>query len=236
MKSYLNAIKKGKKENRNVPSYLNLLFSFLRWGFYMLKARKPLNNSVPWLTFKAIDFLKKNLNKNMKVFEYGGGSSTIFFSERVEELVTVEHNKEWFDNLKTILEKKENIKWEGHFIGPEKISLSEKLQTENPDHYFSEDADYSSHSFKEYASYIDKYPDYYFDVVLVDGRARPSCLKHSINKVKKGGLLILDNAERPYYLSHFKPDMPDYELVFDYYGPAPYVNHFTQTNIWRKLS
>jgi predicted O-methyltransferase YrrM len=34
------------------------------------------------------------------------------------------------------------------------------------------------------------------DVVLVDGRNRNNCLLNSISKLKKGGLLILDNAER----------------------------------------
>lgn len=235
MRSYLNAIKKGKNENRSVPSYLSLLLSYPRWIFYLLNAKNPLNNSVPWLTFKAIDFLKKNLHKGMKAFEYGGGSSTLFFANRVGELVTVEHNKDWFTNLRSILEKRKDIKWEGQFIEGEKRITSENLLTSDPDHYFSEDPEYQSHSFEKYASYIDKFPDSYFDVVLVDGRARPSCIKHSLSKVKKGGLLILDNAERPYYLSYYSSNLPGYELVFDYYGPAPYINWFTQTNIWRRI-
>lgn len=38
--------------------------------------------------------------------------------------------------------------------------------------------------------------DNFFDVVLVDGRNRGNCLLNSIPKLKKGGLLILDNSER----------------------------------------
>ena len=34
------------------------------------------------------------------------------------------------------------------------------------------------------------------DVVLIDGKVRHTCLRNSIPKLKAGGLLILDNAER----------------------------------------
>lgn len=54
-------------------------------------------------------------------------------------------------------------------------------------------------NFKAYASAIDAYPDGHFDVVMVDGRARTSCLVHALPKLRKGGLSILDNAEREHY-------------------------------------
>jgi hypothetical protein len=39
-------------------------------------------------------------------------------------------------------------------------------------------------------------PDDHLDFVLVDGIMRLSCLRLSVRKLKRGGILILDNADR----------------------------------------
>ena len=36
-------------------------------------------------------------------------------------------------------------------------------------------------------------------MILVDGRARISCLKRAQSRVKPGGYIMLDDAERKYY-------------------------------------
>jgi hypothetical protein len=41
---------------------------------------------------------------------------------------------------------------------------------------------------KKYADFINQYPDQYFDVIIVDGINRNSCLKNSLNKLKNDGL------------------------------------------------
>ena len=38
------------------------------------------------------------------------------------------------------------------------------------------------------------------EVIVVDGRARASCMFQSISKLRPGGMLILDNSDRSYYL------------------------------------
>lgn len=55
---------------------------------------------LPWLSYCAIDILKQRVNKNMVVFEYGSGNSTIWWSKRVKKIVSVEHNEEWYTKLK----------------------------------------------------------------------------------------------------------------------------------------
>jgi predicted O-methyltransferase YrrM len=50
-----------------------------------------------------------------------------------------------------------------------------------------------------YHEYILIYPDNYFDFILIDGRNRNDCLRTSINKIKKGKYIILDNSERDTY-------------------------------------
>ena len=80
---------------------------------------------------------------------------------------------------------------------------------------------------------IDQYPDEYFHIVVVDGRARPSCISHALKKVKKGGYLIVDNSERDYYLVPFMFKKP-YWRVWKFYGPVPYIYHFSETTIIKK--
>lgn len=88
------------------------------------------------------------------------------------------------------------------FIAPELLPnsvASLPVDVADPTSYRSGAGDYLNYSFKKYVKSIDEYPDGYFDLILVDGRARPSCILHSIPKLKSGGLLVVDNAERSYY-------------------------------------
>ena len=63
----------------------------------------------------------------------------------------------------------------------------------------SSDPNINSFSFKKFVTTIDQYPDHYFDLVFVDGRARNSCIKHAIPKVKNGGYILLDDSDRKSY-------------------------------------
>ena len=50
-------------------------------------------DELPWITFRAIQWLTRYLRPEMKVFEYGAGGSTLFLARRVRELVSVEHDE-----------------------------------------------------------------------------------------------------------------------------------------------
>jgi len=50
-----------------------------------------------------------------------------------------------------------------------------------------------------YYHVCDEFPDEFFDLIVVDGRNRKGCIAHSIPKLKSGGILMLDNAEREHY-------------------------------------
>jgi predicted O-methyltransferase YrrM len=78
---------------------------------------------------------------------------------------------------------------------------------------------------------IDAFPDGAFDVVLVDGQARPSCLKHAYTKVKPGGMLILDNADVPEYLAQTRQYLANFE-VHHFYGIGPIWGVMWQTDIY----
>ena len=54
---------------------------------------------LPWVTYSFIDFIKTRLNKEMRIFEFGSGSSTLFYAKRVKRVVSVEHDEAWYNKI-----------------------------------------------------------------------------------------------------------------------------------------
>lgn len=223
------------KQTFHKESGIRNLKYYKRWKIFLEPNKNSISDRLPWINFPAIDFLNENLKPEYKVFEYGGGGSTLYFLDRVSEVTTVEHNPEWFTNLQKVITEAQKGKWQGNLILPDTSEIKTMPSSiSDPDLYFSWDDTFEHKIFRSYASYIDRFKDEYFDVVLIDGRARPSCIKHAINKVNKNGFLILDNAEREYYFEKTRQYFDGFKLIMDHFAPLPYVKHFTQTNIWIK--
>jgi len=188
-----------------------------------------LNESQPWMSLGAISFLKKVISKKYKVFEYGTGGSTMFFSKRADSVVSIEHDFEWFQ---TVIEKIQETKFsniDAKLIVPDrKIAVT---STEAENYKLSKSS--NGLNMYNYVHSIDKYPDCYFDLVSIDGRARPSCIESSISKVKSGKYLLLDNSERTHYQLAINDLLKEWQR-FTFDGPTPYLPWFTQTSIWQK--
>ena len=60
---------------------------------YFLSKKK---NKIPWIPIKAKIWLDKNLSKDMIIFEYGSGLSTLYFSTKVNKIISIEHDKKWY--------------------------------------------------------------------------------------------------------------------------------------------
>jgi hypothetical protein len=213
--------------------------TYTRYYSDWVKSLQPGSSSVqdrwPWITFPVIDLLKQKLQPHARVFEYGGGGSTLFFLDRVAELVTVEHNEEWFARLQSLVTPKEQTKWKGHLLAGQ-TGLIAHADPSNPSHYASTDPAYKHLQFQAYASLIDSFPESYFDLVLVDGRARPSCIHHAISKLRAGGLLVVDNSDRSYYFTQLQSRLDqEFTCLFNDMAPSPYAAFFTQTGVWQKL-
>lgn len=227
LRFYLNQINKN-------GSFSHLKY-YSRWKKSFEENASSVKDEQPWITFEAIDYLKNNIHLDSKVFEYGGGGSTLFFVKRSKEVVTVEHNKEWFSILSNIMKKKEYKNWKGDFIEAQTGNYIENPDKANPDHYSSDDEDSKHQHYYNYASAIDRFTDNYFDVILIDGRSRSSCIKHALPKLKSGGLLVLDNSDREYYTTFFKEKLSsNFSKIIENVGPSPYSREFTKTTIWKK--
>lgn len=210
---------------------------FFQWKDSIRKGESPIIKRRPWMTFQSIDFLGKNLIHGSNVFEYGGGGSTLYCLDRGANVVTVEHDIKWFWLLdKKIQEDNLSQNWKGILKEPTRYPELLQEDPSNPELYISDDKKFKGFWFRDYASSIDFYPDLFFDFVLVDGRSRPSCIKHSVAKVKIGGFLLLDNTERNYYLSmSTKKYLEHYRVVLDEFGPTLGVSEFTKTTIWQRF-
>jgi hypothetical protein len=211
-------------------------------GYYGVwrASQQPDRNSVKdewaWINFAALHYLKTWLKPQHRVFEFGGGGSTLFFTKRCAFVATVEHDPVWFDILKTKIEASGLHNWAGYSISGDELSNDVgKRSPANPLDYASTSKGFEHLSFKNYATAINNYPPQSFDLVLVDGRARTSCTHESLAYVKTGGLLVIDNAERPHYLAAFKDVFErDFELIMNQHGPLPYTPDFTTTMVLRK--
>lgn len=220
-----------KKYNVEYGSFFRLIV-FIRWFKSLSSKKNTLDLEQPWIVLFAMPFLKKKLNKSSVIFEFGSGGSTIFFAKRVSKVISVEHDTLWFKKLSSVIDKKfTNI--ELNLFPPTLVSDSKNTDPSSSDSYVSSAEIFNGYSFLNYASYIDKYPDEYFDIIMIDGRARPSCWKHAVPKIKPGGYIILDDAYREYYFVNTAHLIKGFSIV-DFPGPVYGLEPFYRTLMLRK--
>ncbi|KGM17062.1 hypothetical protein N867_10545 [Actinotalea fermentans ATCC 43279 = JCM 9966 = DSM 3133] len=149
--------------------------------------------------------LEANVSPDSKVFEFGGGGSTMWFSDRVGTVVTVEHDPTWAQSL---------------------IAATDGNPRTNI--LVHDDSD----GYANYVEAIRAFPDEYFDVIVVDGRERVRCTAEAAAKVRPGGLLLLDDSERPRYAGahNLLAGWPSQVIT----GLAPFKPQAGTTTVWRR--
>jgi hypothetical protein len=79
--------------------------SYLRqvgW-FESFRRRMPIDaegEPLPWYTYPAISFLIGRIRPDMAIFEYGSGHSTLWWSRRCRQVVSCEHDAQWYERLR----------------------------------------------------------------------------------------------------------------------------------------
>lgn len=228
---YLNLLLAEKKKFPNAGTW-GLLKYYKRWSQSFTNNQSI--QEIPWMTFGVVNFLESYARKDMKVFEYGSGSSTLFWAKRVGEIVSIEHDPEWAQHVKHALAQFNYRHVKLELVEPEKTTG--KLTPADPFQFGSDDEKFKGYSFEKYVLKIREYPDDHFDVVVVDGRARPSCIAAGIAKVKPGGILLVDNSEREYYFAETLSMLSSGNWIRqDYCGPVPGLRHFHQTTVFKKI-
>ena len=139
----------------------------------------------PWLTPSAVLFLESYLKPADVGFEWGSGRSTVWFARRLGKLVSVEDSRQWYATVRgQLAEAQVSRKVDYQYIPCECQERDEPA--EHP-----------------YASAARAMADASLEFALVDGNIRAACMGAILPKIKAGGLLILDNAER--YLPNDQP-------------------------------
>jgi hypothetical protein len=136
------------------------------------------NPDVPWLSPGAILLLDNWLKSSDRGMEWGSGRSTMWFAKRVEHVLSVEDNQQW------------------HGIVHEKLAgagVSGKVDQRFVACELGDHEEVTSHPYINVATEL---ADSSLDFSLVDGKLRYGCLLAVLPKIKVGGLLILDNANR----------------------------------------
>ena len=158
------------------------------WVSTTFLGRPLLEAGMPWMTFAAMRWLRAYLRPTMSVFEWGSGGSTLFFAERVARVVSVEYDAAWSSAVRARLQAE----------GRTNVTLRDLPPEPGPADriYLSSDPQFAGRNFRRYATSVLDHPDGAFDLVLVDGRARLGCVVSALPKLRRDGVLVLDNSER----------------------------------------
>ena len=144
----------------------------------IMYGRTALREGIPWIVPESLEALRAVLKPEWRVFEWGSGGSTIFWSKNCASSVAIEHNPIWIERVTEMMARHEC---------PDNVALR-YVEGHGIDH---------NTAFREYAAAILEYPDASFDLVSVDGEAscRGWCIENAISKIKPGGYLLLDNSD-----------------------------------------
>ncbi len=187
--------------------YDQAYFASIRDG----ELRDQEKNYVPWFTYPAIEALKNWDLSDKRVFEYGSGYSTLFWAARAKEVLSVEHDRAWYEKIVKLAPPNVRL-----ILAP----IDEK----------EEPTPESLEQFKAYAEAIDGC----FQIIVIDGyarsRVRYQCAQMALPHLDSNGLIILDNSD---WLPASAMFLRQAELIeVDLSGPVPGNNHSQTTSFF----
>lgn len=66
----------------------------------------------PWWCESAVNFVRKKIEgKELSVFEWGAGNSTLFWSNYAKKVVSIEHDIEWYKKLVSLVPSNVSLKY-----------------------------------------------------------------------------------------------------------------------------
>lgn len=166
-------------------------FHWVRALFAIYDVDQMIALDVPWWTYRAIDAVDQFLQSHPQaaVFEFGSGASTVWLARRAGPVHSVEHDKDWFDLMQSRIAPYDNIQLT--HVPPDTGQSKDPL-------YHSQKEDYADRSFEHYVKTIAQTGRIY-DLIIIDGRARPACLHVAQSCLAKGGMIVFDNTKRQRY-------------------------------------
>lgn len=183
---------------------MNAVYLARRVAYKLYEVTHP---HAPWIAQGAVRFLDANLSREWIGLEWGSGRSSSWYADRLQSLVSIEHDREWYERVSPRLPANAECRY---------IAL-------NHDQSEPTRADYNP--LPDYVKVIDEFDR--LDFVVVDGHYRQACVKAAVPKLARGGLLLIDNTN---WLPLAEWGVPaDWPIVHQS------ENIMTQTTIWRKV-
>jgi predicted O-methyltransferase YrrM len=158
-----------------------------RWVRDRVSKASPLELGLPWFSWPAIEYLETTrCRPGARVFEYGGGGSTIYLLNRGCQVRTAENSVGWAEQVLT------RARAAGH------ESRLDLRIVDMPEHPTAAERPLT----ERYVAQIEA-PEPW-DLVIVDGvdgtpSTRLECLERARSSLSPGAALVLDDAWRPTY-------------------------------------
>ena len=151
-------------------------YGWRRWFaslFAIYDTERMIVLDLPWWNVKATHEVEQFLasRPGARVFEYGSGASTVWLAKRAREVISVEHDRPWFDKFVRQTAPHDNV------------SLMHRSIADGPTGYVA--------GIEEVGGQ--------FDIIVVDGRHRSACLARSVSHLKPGGMVLFDDSGRTRY-------------------------------------
>jgi hypothetical protein len=206
------------EKHGDIPSLL-----YLRSLFSIYDAADMARLDLPWWTFAAMRQAEEFLRQRggmASVFEYGPGASTVWLSKRARRVAYVEHDAGFASVVDQLTLGAGNVA--GVLVVPVPCNAGKALCP-------SGRKGYEEYDFSAYVSAI-RNAGGPFDMIVVDGRARPSCLSEAVKHLNAGGIILFDNSHRKRYRSAIAASGLDVQV---YKGLAPALPYLEETSILR---
>lgn len=145
----------------------------------------------PWWNSRAIEYLRGRLPQEGRAFEWGSGGSTVWLTRNGMSVTAIESEREWAERVREHCPTADV-----RFIpGVDTGTFQSEPQLR----------DHGLHYFDEYVSAISDFPADSFDVIVIDGICRKECARLAAEKVKRGGIVVLDDTNFKFLRSAAEP-------------------------------
>lgn len=127
----------------------------------------------PWISYDAMNVLRRHITKTSRILEFGSGMSTVWFARHAGAVFSIEDDSEWYQRVRRMLDD----------LTPRVV------------HYVLSKCEEEYYMFMTHDATG-------FDVILIDGSHRSRCVEYSHHLLRPGGILYLDNTDMNFSTSH----------------------------------
>lgn len=220
----------SKQSRLTARQYLVAARDFAHWR-QERKLGSSIEARIPWITRPAMLAISESIGEGQAVVEYGVGGSTLWFLDRGCHLMSIEHDPGWAKKVQNEVSSTHALAWELILVPPS--PRKSPAEWDPSDYTLGDTSEGPESSFLLYA----QAPPFSLEVrlVLVDGRARPTCLVYA-EEMFPNAKLVLDQSERSHYRCSILEVSRRRGKPLHLPGSIRGVNHLSRTSIWNARS